>query len=212
MKHTIILIAFLFLQSIVASAQSKNSLLFMDIPWGSTVTNARETLDSIKGITFVEQRWGIGEDGGADTTVIVLEYSDGQYGGYNVDIWQFLFYKNRFFYAIVKWNSLEGEAAIAHWEKIVNLLKAKYGKPQGGELIKFLAKMRKNMSDQELWDEYLNSELYLFADWHKKVKKYKPSIRCSTGDRPTGVSLEFMDLAVFEERARVDEQKRLKGM
>lgn len=210
MKHTILLTAFFLFQSMVASAQNKTPIRFMEIPWGSTVDAVRKVVDSIEGISFLEQNWGKDDNDDDDTSVIVLKYTSGEYAGYTVDSWYFLFYHNKLFHAVVKYN-LEGAEAIKRWEKLVSFLQSKFGKPKRGQFA-FLSQMRQHIPDQELWDKHLSSERYLLADWEQKINKHEIFLSCTTGDKDFGVYINFGDITVSQERDQADKTKRLKGM
>lgn len=210
MKTILLFLALLFV-SYSATAQKKSPPLFLGIPWGSSVENVRKVVDSIDGITFVEQRWGKDDNGEDDTTVIVLQYSDGEYAGFTANSWHILFFNRKFYYANIEYD-LSGGDAISRWEELTDLLKMKLGKPSQ-DMTKRLQTLRSiRDTDQEIWDEDMTSNYYLFSDWKYKSKNTTIAASCTTGNENSGVEVVFMDITTSKEKLKQDSRKRLKGM
>ncbi|MBL7986973.1 MAG: hypothetical protein JNJ94_02770 [Chlorobi bacterium] len=210
MKQLLLLALLILICGTTANAQKKAPLLFMDIPWGSSVSDVRKIVDSVEGIKFVEQRWGGNDNGDDDTTLVVLEYSNGKYAGYTAESLHFMFYNNRMLLVRVGYN-LSGAEAIERWEKVVELLRAKFGKPKHDGNA-FLSKMRKLIDDQELWDEHLSSELYLLSTWERIQNKHDTRISCQTGDKVNGVTIRFSDMTISKEHTQAEKKRKVKGM
>ncbi|MBK8911969.1 MAG: hypothetical protein IPM61_11650 [Chlorobi bacterium] len=206
------LICFILIIAICpVNAQKKSPPLFLGIPWNAGVDEVRKVLDSVEKIQFKENRHGKDENGNNDTNISVLEYSGGQYAGFSAERWIVGFFKNRIYYINVKYD-LEGAQAIDRWENLRELLKTKYGnpKPDSFKWLTILREIRDN--DQEIWDEDLSSDAYLYSYWDYKSKNISITINCKTGNNIRGVEISFMNLTVMNAKDKFKKEERLKDM
>ena len=210
-KIILLFLALLFV-GYSATAQKKSIPLFLGIPWSATIEDTRKVLDSIQGIKFKEQRYGKDENENNDTNIIALEYSEGQYAGFSVERWVVGFFQRKLYYINIEYD-LVGAEAIGRWEVLRDLLKTKYGNPKSNDAFKWLTLLRKiRDDDQEIWDEDLSSDNYLYSYWDYKSKNQFITIDCETGNENRGVEITFINRTVVDAKNKFQKEKKLKGM